>query len=343
MQVKDEDLIRFCLHMKNKRRSLEDSRFRNEDLYIRLFDSMNGFIRTDEKLKNLTDSEKESLYSVFVSFTPEHKYYNSSRKSSYYDVRYDPYPIYTPYWFFWGAAGANNTSRTSDGKDLVIVFAIFLAISALVASLKTILEIINNVESISYNEGKDRALFNLAAITTIYSVTTYIAITFLFTALVSNNPYYLSAIITTSVVILFSYGLYCLVDLIANNFSPINPSNPYEKFTMTPKEAEMLDQEGIDPLKARAAIVLLNSEISSENPAKRTICRMFVNENINTIRNIRKGLIKEVVINENNINIEKNPVVTDAIFANEPVYTDDIRVCPFVEEQEYVPVQASML
>lgn len=201
------------------------------------------------------------------------------------------------------------------------MLAILAAIAFLIVSLLILLEISNNGDSIVNNEGKDRALINLAMLATILTITTYIAIAFLFPALVINNAEYLSAIIVAGVGVVFAYGVYCLVDLAMDFLLPINPSNPYAKFTMTADEANKLEVEkSIDSLKARAAIVMLNSEISSSSSLK--MKSIFVDENIKTIRKIRSGEIEEIKFGSITIDLKKDPEQAEAYV---------VEHCPFVE------------
>lgn len=335
MEIKDEDLIRFCLHMKQKRASLSAT-WNNAQLGLELLNEMGDFIRSDPTLNALTNEQKEKLFGIFQLFTPEYQTsYRYSRNYSRSCV-YDPYPIYTPYFIFWWPqpSSRNSHSMNDDGKLLLFIFAIIVAACALIAAVKTFLEIANNIDSIAHKEGTDRALLNLTALAIIFAITTYIAISFLFPALVFGNPEYLSAIITAGVGMVFAYGVYCLVDLLTNFFLPINPSNPYAKFTMTPQEAVNLNYKNIDSLKARAAIVMLNSEIPSNSSPKMTISSMFNHNNINTIRQIRNGELSEICIANQLIDLKKGPVEAEATLIPDSVYTDAVVLCPFVDYQE---------
>ncbi len=323
MQIKDEDLIKFCLGMKEFVLTLSSS---DNDIATKLQFYINSF----PTLNQLSDAEKQSLCDFFINFVPESSI-NNVYIRCYHERYYNPYD---PFFFIYNPrptyiSNVHNHSNDND-KCAIVILAIFLALSALLVTLKTILEMINNIDGIFYNEGRDRALFNLAAITSIYSVTTYIAVSFLFTALVATYPCFLSAIISGASGIIFSYCLYFIVDLITDKFSKVNPNNPYANFTMTTVEADNLECNGIDSLKARAVIIFLNAETSESSSPKLTLASVFncntTNSNIDIIRSIRRGEKNHIYLNNKHISLEKDPIVVEAFLVSDTVYVDGVKI-----------------
>ncbi len=314
MDIKDEDLKKFCLEMKESKKRHYSNGMRDDDLASFMLQDMQKFIKNNPSFAELESQKKKSLAEVLSDYAPlrtehwQNNYHRHYQNKFIIDIPQPPIIVV-----------AGNTGHSSRGcGDIPAEVAMFIAGAIIVfvgfvATIKACIDFSIYVDAIANNEGRTRAIFNTLMLAGLFAAAAALTVSFLLATIAAGNVSGFAVLIVASLSAIGAYSTYWILarvmDMVTPHIGITNPDNPYKDFTMTKKDADRLEGKGIDSLKVRTIIMLLQSETSSNAPTWDNQAQ------IQQIRDLRFGRTRKIEIDsDTTLNCEPIPTAEAVLF-----------------------------
>lgn len=278
-----------------------------------------------------------------------HFYSDRTPRSWVYFMDLTPRPYcYQPIIINTGNTYTNNEDK-KKGDFLaalaVVVIAVLAVAATAIATYYLLKEMSHNIERFSYNEGWMQAAVSTLSIaafafasTVIFNAYATSPLTAFALSLGMSNPASAAVfgVICLSIVgtaaATFMFTMLQQAILRGNHLDALDPYDPH-RYELTPSQAEHLEDNKINPMTVRMAIITLRSEMGEEQPLYRIFSSrtQVAKDNLATIRKLKQGYLEEVTVGDLNFDCRKYDV--QPAYIGQPLYPQQAYQPSFYSQQ----------
>ncbi len=253
-----------------------------------------------------------------------------------------------PYYPYYGGQHHHNThthpNKKKDGTAQIVALLILVALSAAAAALTFVAlyyllsECVNTSERFMYSEGWLQATLPCLGMAAGATAVALLSTLFVMAPLASlamaaglANPIGIAIVGVVCLTIMGATAGCFITDQIQKyaikkaNSDALDPADP-NRFTLTTEEAQVLINNGIDPIKVKCAIVALRAQIG-DKPVPSLLTRSCcsakgseIQDCLNKVRQLRRGELAEVDVGSMHFDCKEDRVAYQPQPPAYPIY-----------------------